>query len=112
VKSKESKLNREEQELEASIARGEWRSAGVAMKRELVRAAKSGFERRRKEAKGARVNIRISEADVRLIQKIADERGLPYQTLMSSILHQFATGSLVESDALERVLERLERKRA
>jgi len=43
-----------------------------------------------------RVNIRISERDLVKIQKKALEEGLPYQTLMSSILHKFVGGWLVE----------------
>jgi predicted DNA binding CopG/RHH family protein len=47
-------------------------------------------------AKNARVNIRMSTKDLSDIQTRAAEEGMPYQTLMASVLHKFATGRLVE----------------
>ncbi len=44
--------------------------------------------------KNKRINIRISERDLLHIQRKAVEEGLPYQTLISSILHKFASGNL------------------
>ena len=44
--------------------------------------------------KDRRVNIRISSKDLEAIQKRALEEGLPYQTLMASVLHKYATGRL------------------
>lgn len=42
--------------------------------------------------KDRRVNIRISSRDLEAIQKRALEEGLPYQTLIASVLHKYATG--------------------
>jgi len=46
--------------------------------------------------KDRRVNIRITGHDLAALQNIALEEGIPYQTLMSSILHKYVTGRLVE----------------
>ena len=46
--------------------------------------------------KDKRVNIRISSKDLEELQSIAIENGLPYQTLMSSILHRYVTGRLID----------------
>ena len=46
--------------------------------------------------KDARINIRLSSKDLRLIQKRALSEGLPYQTLISSLLHKYVEGRLVE----------------
>jgi predicted DNA binding CopG/RHH family protein len=46
--------------------------------------------------KDERVNIRISSKDLQEIQKKAIEEGIPYQTLISSVLHKFVTGRLTE----------------
>lgn len=46
---------------------------------------------RRTLKKNKRVNIRISERDLNSIQRIATEEGIPYQTLISSILHKFVS---------------------
>ncbi|NGZ11858.1 MAG: antitoxin [Nitrospira sp. LK70] len=40
--------------------------------------------------KDARINIRISSKDLKELQKFALSEGLPYQTLISSVLYKFA----------------------
>ena len=55
--------------------------------------AKATFQKNR------RVNIRISERDLVNLQKKAVAEGLPYQTLMSSVLHKFVTGQIAEKTA-------------
>jgi predicted DNA binding CopG/RHH family protein len=46
--------------------------------------------------KDSRINIRISSKDLRLLQKRALSEGLPYQTLISSLLHKYVEGRLTE----------------
>ncbi|MGG6242126.1 antitoxin [Nodosilinea sp. AN01ver1] len=46
--------------------------------------------------KDARINIRLSSKDLRMLQARALKEGIPYQTLISSILHKFVDGQLVE----------------
>lgn len=47
--------------------------------------------------KDKRVNIRISSRDLEGLQAKAAEEGVPYQTLMASVLHKFVSGRLVET---------------
>ncbi len=42
------------------------------------------------------ITVRVQEQDIQKIRSIAFQRGIPYQTLVSSIIHQFAHGDLVE----------------
>lgn len=46
--------------------------------------------------KEQRVNIRITNQDLFALKEMAFEDGIPYQTLMSSILHKYVTGRLIE----------------
>ena len=46
--------------------------------------------------KDRRLNIRLSSKDLEAIQKRALAEGLPYQTLISSLLHKYAAGRLKE----------------
>lgn len=63
--------------------------------------------------KNRRVNIRVSAQDISDIQARAVEEGVPYQTLMASVLHKFATGRLVEQKSnLTTSSRRTARKRA
>lgn len=64
-------------------------------------ASKAGLQRleaaaRATAIKDRRVNIRLSSGDLQYIQAKALEEGLPYQTLISSVLHKYVTGRLTE----------------
>ncbi|MBI5593109.1 MAG: antitoxin [Deltaproteobacteria bacterium] len=43
-----------------------------------------------------RINIRMSSKDLNQVQVIAAQEGIPYQTLISSIIHKYVTGLLIE----------------
>lgn len=45
------------------------------------------------DRKDARINIRLSTADLQMLKRRAAEEGLAYQTLIASILHKYASGS-------------------
>ena len=86
------KLTSEELELLASYENEEWQSA-QELKEEKTKYqayARATFR------KDKRINIRISEPDLLSLQKRAIREGIPYQTLVSSILHKYVTGTLVE----------------
>jgi predicted DNA binding CopG/RHH family protein len=90
-----ARLDPEEKDLLDSFERGEWQS---------IEGGRQEFERYRDYAratfkKDRRVNIRISRKDLEALQKRALEEGIPYQTLLASILHKYAAGRLVEKDA-------------
>lgn len=84
-----ARLTPEERELLKSVERGEWRSAvsKTTLKR-YVQAARHTLK------KDHRVNIRISQADLEDLRVRAFEEGLPYQTLIASVLHKYVTGAL------------------
>ena len=87
-----SKLNQEERGLLTSVERGEWRSVKNL---ERERARYRGYARATFK-KDRRINIRLSTKDLETLQMLAIEEGLPYQTLVASILHKYVSGSLVE----------------
>ena len=89
------KLDKYEKEVLEGVEKGGLKAVPETA-REIARYreyAKATFQ------KNKRVNIRISERDLVNLQKKAVEEGLPYQTLMSSVLHQFVTGQLAEKPA-------------
>ena len=87
------RLTKEEQALLDSFEKGEWVSAKNLSKR---RAELIGYARNTLK-KDKRLNIRISERDLTELQKKAVSDGFPYQTYISSILHRFVSGTLVEA---------------
>jgi predicted DNA binding CopG/RHH family protein len=87
------KLDANEKGILKSVERGEWRSSKGAKedRGRFARYARATFRKDR------RLNIRISSKDLELIQKRALEEGLPYQTLISSLLHKYVSGRLREA---------------
>lgn len=86
------KLQQDELELLASYEAQEWKSARkVKEQKEQYRAYARATLRKDK-----RINIRISEKDLLAIQKRAVHQGIPYQTLISSVLHKYVNGGLIE----------------
>jgi predicted DNA binding CopG/RHH family protein len=88
-----NRLTEEEQKILDSFERGEWVPIKhlSKRKRELIRYARNTLK------KDKRLNIRISERDLNELQKKAVSEGLPYQTFVSSIIHKFVNGKLVET---------------
>ena len=86
------KLDKEERDILDSYERGEWRPV-----KNLNQEIKKHREYARQTLKkDKRVNIRIPSRVLDELQARAIEDGIPYQTLISSILHRFITGRLVE----------------
>ncbi|PIQ80110.1 MAG: antitoxin [Parcubacteria group bacterium CG_4_9_14_0_2_um_filter_41_8] len=87
-------FDEEEKELIESYNKGEWKRVPnlEEEKKKLVAVARATIAMR----KNKNVNIRISEGDLRDIKIKAQERGLPYQTFIASILHQFSNGRIKE----------------
>jgi predicted DNA binding CopG/RHH family protein len=82
------KLPDEEKDLVESVEAGEWKSVD-SKESELKRFqeyARSTFKKDR------RINIRISAKDLQALQKKALVEGVPYQTLISSVLHKYVSG--------------------
>ena len=85
-------VDKEEQDLLESVEKGEWRS--VENVEEEIRAAKEYARSTR--VKDQRMNIRISKKDLNALKVKALEEGIPYQTLVSSVIHKYLSGQLVE----------------
>jgi predicted DNA binding CopG/RHH family protein len=88
-------LDKEEKELLESIERDEWESISN-LQEEIERSKKIA---RATIVKDQRMNIRISKKDLDALKIRAIEEGMPYQTLVSSILHKYLAGKLVEKSS-------------
>lgn len=85
-------LTPEEKDLLESVEKGEWQSVPDADNRakQYQEYAKATFR------KDERINIRISQRDLVKLQQRALEEGMPYQTLITTILHKYVQGKLVD----------------
>lgn len=84
-------LDKEEKELLESYERGEWKPIKKKDQKPYIKAAKDSI------TKSKRINIRLTAKDYHDIQVKAVEEGIPYQTLISSIIHKYNKGELKPS---------------
>lgn len=91
---KKVKLDEEEQAILEAYEAGEFESVMTdERKKSIEQAAAATFK------KDKRINIRLSGRDLSAIQRRALEEGIPYQTLVASILHKYVSGSLYDVTA-------------
>ena len=83
-------IDEEERNLMDSIEKDEWRSVKhiEKEKEKAIAAARNTLK------KDKRINLRLTQKDYHQIQVKAIEEGIPYQTLISSIIHKYLNGSL------------------
>jgi predicted DNA binding CopG/RHH family protein len=89
-KTKQFELDREEEDILSSFERDEWKSV-KDLEKEKVLARKTAEKTLRKDV---RINIRLTSSDLSLLKLKAAYEGLPYQTLIASVLHKYAAGHL------------------
>jgi len=87
------KIDREEKEIMETIEAGKWSPVKdlKAYKKHLQEAARKTI------LKNQRMNIRISKKDLDELKAKAIAEGMPYQTLVSSVLHKYLTGKLKDT---------------
>ena len=90
-----SSVDAYEREVLSAFEKGSLKSVATKDEREKFRAAA-----RATAVKDRRVNIRLSSIDLNDIQVKALEEGMPYQTLIASVLHKYVSGRLVEKARL------------
>jgi len=87
------KLDRYEQGIEDSLE--DYRPAAPAEKERILKAA----------GKTKTVSLRLNETVLNDLRQKAAEEGLPYQTLISSILYRFSSGRLIDAHAIRQALD-------
>jgi predicted DNA binding CopG/RHH family protein len=85
-------LDDEEKDLMRSVENGEWQTV-EKLQQEIERSKKIAEATMKKDE---RMNIRMTKRDMDALKIKALEEGMPYQTLVSSILHKYLAGNLVE----------------
>lgn len=86
-------IDEDEREMMESLEADEWTSVVDAdgRKNEAIEIARSTMRKDR------RMNVRISERDLKNLKIRAAEEGIPYQTLVTMVLHKYVTGQLTET---------------
>jgi predicted DNA binding CopG/RHH family protein len=86
------KMDKEESEILDAYEKGQLELSSPS-KKELDKIQSMAEQTFRKDR---RVTIRLYDHDLKGIQKKAMEKGMPYQTLISAMIHQYVEGDLVE----------------
>jgi predicted DNA binding CopG/RHH family protein len=90
----DANLDSEEQEIEDNLNISK-RLSPKKKAQELAKLKTAAKEHLQKRNKEKRISIRVFASDLEQLKEIAEQEGLPYQTLVTSILHKFSTGRLV-----------------
>lgn len=86
------KLDAEEQALLKSVENDEWKSVdNIDQEIEFARKASQNYVR-----KDERITLRISSGDLDRLKRKAAYKGLPYQTFIASVLHEYAAGHFTD----------------
>lgn len=95
IEMRDLQLDEEEREILAAFENGKLKTVSN-FEEELTLAKKAAAN---SLSKDARINIRMSSVDLEHIKRKAVYEGLPYQTLIASVLHKYAAGHLQEAVA-------------
>lgn len=87
-------LDKDEDQVVADYERGAFRP----VKNQAIARKEAMDAARRYMRKDARINIRLSTADLEMLKRRAAEEGLPYQSLIASILHKYVSRSVPHSN--------------
>lgn len=87
-------LDQDEKEILKDFEEGNFVSTkNLSEELKFAKQAAKNFMKR-----DSRINIRISAADLNMVRRIAVQEGLPYQTLLASVIHKFVTGRLINKE--------------
>lgn len=93
-----NKLTKSEKKIWKGYQKGEWKSKGG-------KAVKSYLALAKKQIKEERINIRLPEETVEKIRREAFDVGMPYQTLIASVLYRYAHDQLYNEKQIRQALK-------
>ncbi len=98
-------MTAEEREIEEGIRHGEWvpleGEEFTRAKNEAEAAVRANIEARAN--KEARTNIRLEQADMDALKRVAQKRGIGYQTLIASVIHMYVNDELLEMGEVKKL---------
>lgn len=93
----EAKMNREEKQIVKSYEKGEFKPVASAVRKRHLEALKNA------RGKDTSMTIRINSNDLLSLKKRAEKEGLPYQTLVTSVLHKFIAGNFIDAQEAAKI---------
>ena len=100
-KLKKYELDAYEQSIEDTLDFSKLKRPSAAKQKKVRAAAKTKL----RELKIARANIRMREDDLEAICIMAEQAGMPYQTLINHIIHLYVTGQLINTQEVRKMVD-------
>lgn len=100
-KEKKVELDEYEQRIEDALDYKKLKRPSAVKQKEIRTAAQAKL----RELKSARANIRMSDDDLEAIRAMAEQAGMPYQTLINHIIHLYVTGQLINSQEVKKMVD-------
>lgn len=91
-----TKLTKREQQISKDISEGKYQSLSEEDQKQYAEMAKEDVQQRKVVRKEARINIRLIPEDLRSLKERAEAEGIPYQTLIASIIHKYLIGAMID----------------
>jgi predicted DNA binding CopG/RHH family protein len=95
---KKIKLDKYEEEIEDSLS--EIRSVSPARRKKIETIIRKANEKKN-------ISLRVNSQDLDLLKIYAEKEGMPYQTLISSVLHKFVTDQFVDQKSIFKSIQLL-----
>lgn len=93
-------LTPEEKEISARLASGGYRSLGAAARQRYAKLAQHDLKRRKAVRKDERINVRLTGEQLGKLKERAELEGLPYQSLVASVIQRYLNGRLIDAASL------------
>ncbi|MEI6398932.1 MAG: hypothetical protein WCO71_09195 [Pseudomonadota bacterium] len=101
TKAKADKLDADEQSILDTLDFKKLKRPTPARQKKIHNAAKETL----RDLKSARANIRMNEDDLEAIRLMAENAGMPYQTLINHIIHLYITGQLINAQEVKKMVD-------
>jgi predicted DNA binding CopG/RHH family protein len=101
AKQKAEKLDAYERSIFDVLDLKKLKRPSVTTRKKVQDAAKSTLH----DLKSARANIRMNEEDLGALRQMAEDAGMPYQTLINHIIHLFVTGQLINTREVKKLVD-------
>jgi predicted DNA binding CopG/RHH family protein len=99
IKKVETLFENDDQDYDKLTSSPGWENKLTASRKLAFKKAATAHLKKKK--KDSRVNLRVESDDVGIFRELAEREGIGYQTLMVSVLHKFAQGSLVDRAVID-----------
>ncbi len=91
------RMSKEEKQIIGDLEKGYFKSVSKKEKQENIRALKNAYR------KDTAISLRMNKKDLDILKKKAEREGIPYQTLINSVLHKYINNAFVDVNEVTKI---------